>query len=262
MAVDVKYHYPNHILESDYDNRRVTFYIKESKLSQTADKLVEKTKEIYNDAIQAGKEAIDLNTKYSESKRHLDKLSNASTITSIALPLPNTFIDTQTHDWDTEQSLLKQGIDRVDVLGVRNLADKALGQIQSTTGQRKPLIDPGYFQNYTGSQPRSFSFSFDFIPNNKEEAENIKSIIKIFKTYSLPSTVVSGTALLSPSMFDITIGNELMNDLIRMNSLVLTNIDVSFGAEGDMQLFYDGTPKMITMSLSFKERFTVTRDYY
>ena len=44
-------------------------------------------------------------------------------------------------------------------------------------GFRKPMVDPGLFQNYSGSVPRGLSLSFDFIPNNGLEAKNIMNII-------------------------------------------------------------------------------------
>ena len=48
------------------------------------------------------------------------------------------------------------------------------------------MLNPGYFQNYTGSGLRNFNFSYDFIPKNSDEALQITKIVQAFKQYSSP----------------------------------------------------------------------------
>lgn len=261
MASQIQYFYPSYILNEAYDNRRVTFYIKETSLSKSVDIIADKANKIWED-VKSLTSNLTSDKDYEEVKKELTKMDNSKTIVSISLPLPNSMIDTQAHQYSQEDGLAKTATNKIDKFGIRNKADYIAGLVSSQTGMRKPMVDPGYFQNYVGSEPRGFGFSFDFIPNNKQEAEQIKNIITLFKKSALPETVISGTALLSPSSFDIEIGNSTLNNITRMNSLVLTNIDITFGVEGDMQLFSDGTPKMITMNLAFKERYALTRNYY
>ena len=104
------------------------------------------------------------------------------------------------------------------------------------------------FQNYGGSAPRSFNFSFDLIPNNSEEAYSIMNIILNLKKFSLPRSIVGGVSLLAPFIFEIEIGNENMRKLINMNDVVLTEIGVNYGADGNMQMFSNGIPKFILES--------------
>lgn len=65
----------------------------------------------------------------------------------------------------------------------------AWGAFALQQGLQKTLINPGYFQNYTTSSPRSFQFSYTFQPRNKEESIAVLNIIRSFKRYSLPESV-------------------------------------------------------------------------
>ena len=124
------------------------------------------------------------------------------------------------------------------------------------------MVDPGMFQNYGGSAPRSFNFSFDLIPNNGFEAESIMNIILNLKKFSLPRSIVGGVSLLAPFLFEIEIGNDRMRKLINMNDVVMTEIGVNYGADGNMQFFSNGMPKFIQLDLAFAERSVVTAEFY
>ena len=124
------------------------------------------------------------------------------------------------------------------------------------------MVDPGQFQNFNGTVPRGFSFSFDFVPNNAAEAKSILNIILNLKKFSLPRSIVGGVALLAPFSFEIEIGNERLKKLINMNDVVITGINVNYGADGGMQMFSDGTPKHITMQLEVSERSLITSEFY
>ena len=72
---------------------------------------------------------------------------------------------------------------RFNILGkINEIASVA----SDALGVRKPMLNPGYFQNYTGSGLRNFNFSYDFIPKNSDEALQITKIVQAFKQYSSP----------------------------------------------------------------------------
>ena len=125
----------------------------------------------------------------------------------ITLPMPNNLQDDQRHNWSETDywSTLKNvvsfgsaeapstnaptqksssGIDmRFNILGkINEIASVA----SDALGVRKPMLNPGYFQNYTGSGLRNFNFSYDFIPKNSDEALQITKIVQAFKQYSSP----------------------------------------------------------------------------
>ena len=141
-------------------------------------------------------------------------------------------------------------------------ADAILADAANATGQRKPIIDPSYFQNYSGSTARSFSLKYDLVPNSTEEAEEIMMIIAKFKQYSSPTQAKSSPILYAPYHFKITNSNSYINLLTAIDTVVLSSISVDYGADGSMELFGDGMPKYISLSLNFEEdRVRTAEDY-
>lgn len=125
----------------------------------------------------------------------------------ITLPMPNSLQDDQRHNWSetdymsalsnvasfggaeapstnapSQSSSSGMGM-RFNILGkINEIASVA----SDALGVRKPMLNPGYFQNYTGSGLRNFNFSYDFIPKNSDEALQITKIVQAFKQYSSP----------------------------------------------------------------------------
>ena len=141
-------------------------------------------------------------------------------------------------------------------------ADSILANMANASGQRKPIIDPSYFQNYTGSSGRSFTLQYDLVPNSVEEAEAILMIIAKFKQYSSP-TQISGSPMISaPYRFKITNDNSFINLLTAIDTVVLTSLSVNYGADGSMEMFGDGMPKHIGLTLTFAEnRVRTSQDF-
>ena len=208
----------------------------------------------------------------------------SSTVASFVLPIPNELNDSQQHDWTTErglagtfmQGLEQQGIAQAaggKIASVVGNASEAvplvgagisaaagmplgnlLGSMSNAAGTRKPLGDPGYFQNYTGSQPRTFNMTFDLVPNNPQEARDMLELVYLLKRYSSPKTTIEGVSLLAPHYFDISIANQYIDKIISMSGVVLQNIVVNYSADGAMQMTPDGIPKYMQLGLTFVER--------
>ena len=137
---------------------------------------------------------------------------------------------------------------------------KGARELASRMGSRQPIINPGYYQDYTGSDLRTFNFSWTFIPNNVTEAKEVVTIIKRLKQYSSPTH--HNVALLSPYTFDIMIGNPIIDDLMRMQDLVITSLSVSYAEAGGLQFLPDGSPKITNIKVEFAERRLVTAEEY
>lgn len=198
-----------------------------------------------------------------ETADRTKKLTNAETVWGIALPLPNELNDSQSHQWDTTKGIIGEvGGGLADTSFGPVSVNKALGELASKSGFRKPIIDPGYFQDYNGTEPREFSFTWDLIPNNVEEAKQIEHILYNLKKYTLPTTTINKISLLSPYIFDIEIGNPIINRLMNMNNLVCRSMSINYSAEGALQFLPDGIPKYMRLEMTFAERALVTSEFY
>lgn len=265
--------YPDYIINPIHKMRSMRIIVKENdtfdgnkeEFKKLLDKKSSEITEIVNNSAnlwKSGKKIADINT--TNIDKNTKRITNATPIYACALPLPNELKDMQSHRWEMESGIIGQlagaMVDKVSVGGIG--AAKVLAEASMSFGFRKPMVDPGMFQNYGGSAPRSFNFSFDLIPNNGFEAESIMNIILNLKKFSLPRSIVGGVSLLAPFLFEIEIGNDRMRKLINMNDVVMTEIGVNYGADGNMQFFSNGMPKFIQLDLAFAERSVVTAEFY
>lgn len=148
-----------------------------------------------------------------------DTVSNLKAI--ITLPMPETFGDDLAHTWekkDTLESLDAGAASATDaMIGVAALSSifksiqgfaapligtlslskvvtgflnagksPSVGLMSMFSGARKTLVNPDYWQNYTGSEPRTFDFKYIFQPRSREEATEVLNILRVFKMLSSP----------------------------------------------------------------------------
>ena len=108
---------------------------------------------------------------------------------------------------------------------------------------------------------RTFSYTFNFKPKNREEADEIQRIIYLFKYHMHPTVIggVSSPVFRVPSQFSLhymyrTDENKYLNTI---GETILESMDVTYG-DGTSFKTYRGNddgapPETINMSLSFKE---------
>ena len=273
METQTMHKYPSYITDPIHKMRSLRIIVKENvtfdgntdKFQAELEKKSKEIQEIVSNSAnvwKSGKKVSDIRT--TNIDKNTKRITQATPIYACALPLPNELMDGQSHRWEMETGLIGQlagaAVDKASIKGVG--VNKLLGEASMSFGFRKPMVDPGMFQNYGGSAPRNFDFSFDMIPNNDEEAIAIMNIILNLKKFSLPRSIIGGVSLLAPFIFEIEIGNDNMRKLINMNDVVMTDIRVNYGADGNMQMFSNGMPKYITLNLSFAERSLVTAEFY
>lgn len=280
-----------------------------------------------------------------------DTVSNLKAI--ITLPMPEQFGDDLVHTWekkDTLESLDAGATSATDaMIGVAALSSifksiqgiaapligtlslskvvtgflnagksPSVGLMSMFSGARKTLVNPDYWQNYTGSDPRTFEFKYVFQPRSREEATEVLNILRVFKMLSSPrlenvpssgdfkgaigkiftggftsneseepaltdeqkktriekglgeelskfledkqkNTLQSLSnaqsfvgAIKQPHYWKIVLGNNHLNNLTKMTELVCTKVGISFGSS-KMEVFSDGIPKIMELSLSFAE---------
>ena len=290
--VNSGHHYPDDILAESNKNRHIRILVKNIDIMDSIEKLVKGATEVVNKNLEImaslahGK--IPTLKEQKDLSNRMNTLVECNTIYGIALPLPNELNDSQSHDWEETTGVATDAVEAgvavasslggvfSDILfgptrGAKvadaagkglSLGLKAANQVMSKTGFRKPLVNPGYFQDYKGTKPRSFSFSWDFVPNNSKEAIQIFNIIYNLKKFTLPTSTLAGTALLSPYLFEIQVGNNVINSMMNMNNLVCKSMDLNYSADNTLQMFTDGMPKHITLKMEFAERSLITADMY
>jgi len=112
----------------------------------------------------------------------------------------------------------------------------------------------------------SMNLTWDFYPQNAEEGEMVRNILRNFKNWSQPKLVPDGgiLALNYPQIFDIYVkvnsksvnkvtSSSIKNSLFYYTNMVLENISISYSGGQNESLFYsDGTPTVSSMNLTFK----------
>lgn len=186
------------------------------------------------------------------------------TLFQVQLPFPSTFQEKNSQSWEKSKSVVGSALGQLEDIQVPYVGmnqTKFIGSMANYQGIRKPIVNPGYFQDYTGPEVRQFSMEWSLVPNSKEEASEIQKILYNLKKFSSPQMAQGFQAvLLQPFIFKITIMNETINQLQGMDTLVCTSIDVDYG--GKSQLRKDGQPKAYRLSMEFSERRQLTFDEY
>jgi hypothetical protein len=161
------------------------------------------------------------------------------------------------------------GIGGVQGFLTRELASKAAGiagvnitpdqLLARTSGE---ILNPNMELLFNGPSLRSFKFSFKMTPRNRDEAIEIKNIIRCFKTHMAPkvssgpgSTTTNTTFLSTPDVFELRYrqGATEHSFLNKFKQCFMESINVSYTADGTYATYDDGTPVSMVMTLSFKE---------
>ena len=147
----------------------------------------------------------------------------------------------------------------------------------------KKVRNPHIAFLFKGVNQRTFSFEFNFTPQNLREVEEVHNIIKTFKKHALPELDQSQRFLRYPSLFDISYQSSFNQStpdqletgngfLYRLKPSVITNIAVDYSGGGVFSTFEDqamqdldgkiigGAPATnIKLTLDFAETSLLTR---
>ena len=155
--------------------------------------------------------------------------------------------------------------------------EQVSGLMQQVKADAVDMVAPGYKaaleskngratnnrleMTFGGVRPREFTYNFKFTPSNEQEANDIQSILYLFKYHMHPTILgdPSSSIMRVPSSFNIhymyrTDENKYLNTIAES---VLVNLDVKYG-EGDTFKTYRGNtagapPRTINATLTFNE---------
>jgi hypothetical protein len=116
---------------------------------------------------------------------------------------------------------------------------------------------------FQGPTLRQFGFTWRMSPRSKEEARNVKRIIRMFKQGSAPRKLNSqsgaGSSSLflgTPNVFKLsykTAGNKEISGLNKFKICALVNMNVIYAPDGQWAAYAEGQPVSLTMTLNFQE---------
>ena len=278
-------YFPVTMANEEFALRKVTLKIFESQtllsvFDNSGEKIEQFTKEIQekNDKISKQDGAVnkisEAINQYGNLVREMKRL-NAKFEFSIVLPIPNELSDVYSHDYGVENGIIgalagdKMDLDtdKDDSKGIKGKLKKAGASITGATkamlgdfnaklagslGKQRNLLNPDFFQNYRGSAPRTFTFTFNLIPNSKKEAEDMVNIILTLKKYSSPK-VTASFLMTQPRFFCIEFGNPQLNKMINALPCVLQEVNTNYSAGGYVDTTLDGMPKYVSLQLTFAE---------
>jgi hypothetical protein len=223
--------------------------------STSSDKLLEVGGNVISSGTQLFKDIgseINNRTQTGKLDSNKDTKSKSTWIGAIGLPLPNTLDETLNHDWNSQNGMVSQVLNMG--IGPDSMSQKVVNGLAGLMGARNITVNPDYIQMYQGSQPRELSFAWTLLPNNKDEAKAIFAIIRRFKGYSSGVPTTSRAFLLAPPFCEVFISNENMDESLKINNMIIKNVSINYSEGQFMEMFYDGSPKAIVLTISLIER--------
>ena len=260
--------FPSFLSNPAYENKKVTFKaLKPSEFDISDSNVVVKSIKDSIDYVLpgGGEKALNFASEMKDDTIGIPEGFNLDS--SVTLPYPISLSDNQNHNWANTEGLVAQLSNNIlsasgeSLTGKGGFVKKVLGDgkkmygaLMNSLGVRKAVVDPGYFQNYNGSTPRSFTMAYTLVPQSQKEAQTIKDIRLWCKQYSSPTFVPKTPLMGAPFVFNISFaGNQYISDMFKMDKCVLTGISVDYASDGAFMLYKDGFPKQIGLALNFAE---------
>ena len=199
----------------------------------------------------ATKDILEYSGKRAFGGSGKDKVENTSNLSaqgSITLALPSsTLTESFSSNW--------------------NIGNMASGFNDSAIGQASQIlagaiVPPVYKAIYTDSTPRTYSFTFSFLPQNQQETNTAVKIIKTFKQWASSGNFTSSEGggegymdKIIPYVLSVnfTEGAQKLQELIVPNYCIIENITVNYFDNGQITAYHDGMPKSTSLTLSLKE---------
>ena len=141
--------------------------------------------------------------------------------------------------------------------------------ISRTTGQ---VLNSNLELLFEGINLRQFQFTFDMAPRSRNEAEEVKQIIRTFKKEMSArsngagsgSNTNMGLFISAPSLFQLTYksGPSKHPFLNTFKPCALTDVAVNYTASGTYATYEDASPVHIQLGLTFKEIDPIYSEHY
>jgi len=132
------------------------------------------------------------------------------------------------------------------------------------------VINPQETLSFSGVDLKSFTFAWDLFPANKNDTEQLRTIVQHLKHRSLPETEavdgIEGTErafLKYPDIVELNLLGVNEAHFQQFKRCMISNVTVDYGGGGGMpQIIKGGVPAAVTLSITFNEVEIHTRSDY
>lgn len=154
------------------------------------------------------------------------------------------------------------------VSGIAKLPSLALSAAQSPLARlalstQGLAINPKQQMLFTGIDFRTYQMVFTFTPYSRDEANEVKNIIRTFKQHAAPRLVTgAGMFWVPPSIFklDFLFNGKKNPNVSKVAESVIESIDVNYSPNGQWSAHGDGAPIQTVLTINFKEIKLIHRD--
>ncbi len=150
-------------------------------------------------------------------------------------------------------------------------AGTVVGEFISMAGAGDPVrftmkrfgtaINPRNEAYYNTPTQRTFTYTFDFWPRSKKEAEAVETIILLFKINSAPGLTAGDGLFQNPNYFKISYmyNGEENQHLHKIGACYCTDVSVDYAPDGQFTTFEGGQPVHTKLTVSFLEDRIITK---
>lgn len=193
-----------------------------------------------------------------ESQKLAEKDMLSSPNKHIFLPIPNGGLGVQD---SLQYDEVKGGV-TLDTKAVTIMAESVkkagvLGQIATAYQDSAETLfgrtlNQFLVHTFKGISLRQYTYTWSFIPYSQEDANELNKIIKALRKAALPEYEPNNYTIKYPD-FWVVRPYANANMLFELNYLVVSDVKVDYGSEGQVTFFKDGNPTQTTLSITFKE---------
>jgi hypothetical protein len=179
------------------------------------------------------------------------------------LPMPtNGLIDSSTNQYDSQNTY--EGDRNQSVLGLANKAVQGLSPMTvsgNQVAQIGRLPDPRLTQVYLGTKSRSWTGTWQLMPQDAGESAAIATILRYIKYSAAPdrSKNTKIGVLLQPFVYEIVFSNTIINKAMKFDKMAISSYSIEYFAQGYASTYADLMPKHIQLTMTFEEYGIKTR---
>lgn len=210
-----------------------------------------------------GYDSSDASQTLKDAGQDIVDMSAVNILYTIHLPLMNAFQEQNSHNYSEDTGILGSIANAANELSSTASSGiiEAYGRFGDFGGNtdnmafapQLPQVDPLKWQNFKGSNLRTFQFTFKISPRNIDEASNMMRIFWLLKRSSYPKKEAGGVLLIPPARIGIQFSNPLLHKLIAPGICVIDGVSMVYENGDDIAVTLDGVPKKIEFTLSLKE---------